>query len=302
MSKSLKVGWIGFGVMGKAMCHHVIKKGYQVNIWNRTKSKTDEAVSMGAKYLDPEEVAARSDVLFVMLGYPQDVKNMILDERALIKYLNPGSILVDHTTSSPSLAKELYTRCKEKGISSIDAPVSGGDVGAKNGTLVTMVGGDPEPFEKAKEVMETYSQTVKLMGGAGQGQNTKACNQICIANNMVGVVEALVFGHKAGLNLEELIKTIEGGAAGSFSLRVLGPRMLKRDFDPGFFVEHFVKDMEIILHEARRNNLCLPGISLSSQLYNALMAHGGAKMGTQALLLALEQLNNVKLDGSDKKL
>jgi len=296
MSKLLKIGWIGFGVMGKSMCGHILKAGYQVNVWNRTHSKTDEAVSMGAKFLPPEEIAARSDILFVMLGLPQDVKNMILEEKALINHLQPGSILVDHTTSSPSLAKELYSKCKERGVHSIDAPVSGGDVGAKNGTLVTMVGGDPEPFEKAKDVMQTYSQTVKLMGAAGQGQNTKACNQICIANNMLGVTEALIFGHKAGLDLNEMIKTIEGGAAGSFSLRVLGPRMLKRDFDPGFFVEHFVKDMEIILSEARRNNLCLPGVSLASQLYQSIMAHGGAKMGTQALLLALEDLNNVKLE------
>ena len=267
-----------------------------MNVWNRTKSKADDAISSGAKYMQPEEVASHSDILFLMLGYPQDVRNMVLDERALLNHLKPGSILVDHTTSSPSLAQELYSRCKEKKVHSIDAPVSGGDVGAKNGTLVTMVGGDAQPFEKAKEVMTKYSQTVKLMGGAGQGQNTKACNQICIANNMLGVTEALIYGHKAGLDLLEMIKVIEGGAAGSFSLKVLGPRMLKRDFDPGFFVEHFVKDMEIILTEARKNNLCLPGISLVSQLYQSIMAHGGAKMGTQSLLLALEEMNNVKLN------
>lgn len=299
MSKLLKVGWIGFGVMGKSMCGHVIKAGYPVNVWNRTKSKTDEAVSQGAKYMPPQEVAANSDILFIMLGFPKDVRDMILDDQALLLHMKPGSILVDHTTSAPSLAKELYAKGIEKGIHSIDAPVSGGDIGAKNGTLVTMVGGDPKPFETAKEVMARYSQTVKLMGAAGQGQNTKACNQICIANNMVGVTEALIFGHKAGLDLHEMIKTIEGGAAGSFSLRVLGPRMLKRDFDPGFFVEHFVKDMEIILNEARRANLCLPGVALSSQLYQSIMAHGGAKNGTQALLLALEDMNNVKLEKRD---
>ena len=295
MSKLLEVGWIGFGVMGKSMCCHILKAGYQVNIWNRTKSKTDEAVSQGANYLLPEEVAEKSDVLFLMLGYPQDVKNMIMDERNLLKYMKAGSILVDHTTSSPSLARQIHAQCKAKNVGALDAPVSGGDVGAKNGTLVTMVGGDVEHFDQVKRIMSTYSQTVKLLGKAGQGQNTKACNQICIANNMIGVVEALVFGYKAGLDLNEVINTIEGGAAGSFSLRVLGPRMLKRDFDPGFFVEHFVKDMEIILNEARKSNLCLPGVALASQLYQSLMAHGGARMGTQALLLALEEINNIKV-------
>jgi len=295
MSNPLKIGWIGFGVMGKHMCGHVIRSGYPVNVWNRTKSKTDEAVQMGAKYLPPEQVASSSDILFLMLGYPIDVENMVLSSNGLLNYMRPGSIIVDHTTSSPNLAKLIYEKCKEKGIGSIDAPVSGGDIGAKNGKLVTMCGGDIETFEKAKPVMEKYSSLVKLMGKAGQGQHTKACNQICIANNMIGVVESLVYGYKAGLDLEEVIKTIEGGAAGSFSLRVLGPRMLKRDFDPGFFVEHFVKDMEIALEEARRANLCLPGLSLAKQLYQALMAHGGAKMGTQALILALEKINNIDL-------
>lgn len=291
----LKVGWIGLGVMGKSMCRHVLRNGYQVNVWNRTISKADEAIKDGAKFMTPEDVASNSDILFTMLGYPSDVRDMILEKQKLINFMKPGSVLVDHTTSSPDLAKTIYKKCKDLGIGAIDAPVSGGDVGAQKGILVTMCGGDEDAFKKAEPVMAKYSSNVQLMGKAGQGQHTKACNQICIANNMVGVVESLIYGYKAGLDLEQVIKTIEGGAAGSFSLKVLGPRMLKRDFDPGFFVEHFVKDMEIALEEARRANLCLPGLSTSKQLYQALMAHGGAKMGTQALILALEKINNVNI-------
>jgi len=290
-----KIGWIGLGIMGKPMCQYLMKAGYQVSIFNRTKSKVEDIIAEGATFLQPEELAASCDIVFLMLGYPTDVRETTLGTPGIVNHMKSGSILVDHTTSSPSLAQEIYEKCKEKGIASIDAPVSGGDVGAKNGTLVVMCGGEAEPFEKVKEVMQKYSSTIKLMGKAGNGQHTKMCNQINIASTMLGVVEGLLYGYKAGLNLDDMIDTIEGGAAASFSLKVLGRRMLKRNFDPGFFVEHFVKDMSIALEEAARANLCLPGLSLVKQFYQALMAQGGAKYGTQGLLLALEKLNNVEV-------
>jgi len=192
-------------------------------------------------------------------------------------------------------------KCKEKKISSIDAPVSGGDIGAKTGKLAVMAGGNKESLEAIEPLLQKYSASVKYMGGAGNGQNTKMVNQICIANNMMGVVEGLIYGHKAGLDLNDVIDAIENGAAGSFSLKVLGRRMLTRNFDPGFYVEHFVKDMEIILEEARRANLCLPGISTAKQFYQSLMANGGAKLGTQGLLLVLEKLNNLEIPKQEKK-
>lgn len=290
-----KIGWIGVGIMGKSMIQYVIKAGYEVSVFNRTKSKADDVVALGAKFLSPQEIASTCDIVFLMLGYPADVQETVLGSTGIINHMKPGSILVDHTTSSPSLAKEIYEKCKEKNVSSIDAPVSGGDVGARNGTLVVMCGGDSEGFEKAHEVMKKYSSVVKNLGKAGNGQHTKMVNQINIASNMIGVVEGLLYGYKAGLDLSEVINTIEGGAAASFSLKVLGRRMLKRDFDPGFFVEHFIKDMNIALEESARMNLCLPGLSLVKQFYQALVAQGGARLGTQGLLLALEKLNNVEI-------
>ena len=292
-----KIGWIGLGIMGKPMCHYLIKAGYELSVYSRTKSKVEDTIALGAKFLSIEEIGNTCDIIFLMLGYPADVREIALGSSGLVHHMKSGSILIDHTTSSPSLAKEIYEKCKEKGVASIDAPVSGGDVGAKNGTLVVMCGGDSEPFEKAKVVMQKYSSTIKLMGKAGNGQHTKMCNQINIANTMLGVVEGLLYGYKAGLDLDDMIDIIEGGAAMSFSLKVLGRRMLKRNFDPGFFVEHFVKDMSIALEEAQRANLCLPGLSLVKQFYQALMAQGGSKLGTQGLLLALEKLNNVEIPG-----
>jgi len=290
-----EIGWIGTGVMGKSICKHLLKAGYSLSVFNRTKSKTDDLISSGAKYATPREIAQTCDAVFLMLGYPHDLEDVIFNKDAIINYLKPGSYLIDHTTSSPKLAEKIYQECKTKGIFSLDAPVSGGDVGAKEGKLVIMTGGDKEAFDKATPIFSKYGTTIKLMGGPGKGQHTKMVNQIAIVNNMQGVVEALIYGYKAGLDLEKVIETIGGGAAASFSLNVLGPRMLKRNFDPGFYVEHFIKDLEIALEEARRMNLCLPGLALVKQFYQSLAANGGGKMGTQGLLLVLEKLNNVDL-------
>lgn len=290
-----EIGWIGTGVMGKSMCKHLLKAGYSLSVFNRTKSKADELVAAGASFLTPREIAKKCDAVFLMLGYPHDIEDVVFNKDAIINYLKPGSYLIDHTTSSPRLAEKIYNECKSKEIFSLDAPVSGGDIGAREGKLVVMTGGDQPVFDKIKPIFEKYGTNIKLMGGAGKGQHTKMVNQIAIVNNMQGVVETLIYAYKAGLDLEKVIETIGGGAAASFSLNVLGPRMLKRDFAPGFYVEHFIKDLEIALEEAKKMNLCLPGLALVKQFYQSLAAMGGDKMGTQALLLVLEKLNNVDL-------
>lgn len=213
--------------------------------------------------------------------------------------MKEGSILVDHTTSSPGLAERIYEAGKERGVGCIDAPVSGGDIGAKNGQVVAMCGGDLETFNSVLPLLQCYSKTVKLMGGAGKGQHTKAVNQIMISTTMVGLSEAFIYSHKSGLDIAEMIDLLSGGAANSFSLTKLGPRMLKRDFDPGFYVEHFCKDLGIVLDEARAMDLSLPGTAQSHQLYKSLVANGGARDGTQALLKVFENLNNVEIPAQE---
>lgn len=234
-----------------------------------------------------------------MLGYPHDVEEVTIGPNGIIQHMKEGSILVDHTTSSPGLAEKIYEAGKARGVGCIDAPVSGGDIGAKNGQVVAMCGGDQEDFDRVLPLMQTYSKTAKLMGGAGKGQHTKAVNQIMISTTMIGLSEAFVYSHKAGLDIGEMMDLLSGGAAGSFSLTKLGPRMLKRDFDPGFYVEHFCKDLGIVLDEAKSMNLSLPGASSAHQLYRSLMAHDGGRLGTQAILKVLENLNNVEIPAQD---
>jgi 3-hydroxyisobutyrate dehydrogenase len=246
------------------------------------------------------DVAKEADVLFLMLGYPHDVERVVLDkEVGVLQHMKKGAFLVDHTTSSPELAIRIAEQADSQGVKSIDAPVSGGDIGAKNGQLVTMVGGETSAVEEVRPLLDIYSKDVQHMGKPGAGQYTKAANQINIATTMVGVCESLLFAQKAGLNIDQMIQLLSKGAAGSFSLQVLGPRMLKRDFEPGFYVEHFVKDLGIILDESRRMGIALPGTAQAEQLYQALMAQGGARMGTQGLLTVLENLNNSKVDKYD---
>lgn len=291
-----KIGWIGTGVMGKSMCKHLLNKGYQLAVFNRTKSKTDELVELGAKYQSVSDIAREADYVFLMLGYPRDVEHLVFEaDGGLLNLMRPGTTLVDHTTSSPALAAKIAAALKQKNIASFDAPVSGGDIGARNGQLVSMCGGDSERFAAVEAILKTYSKNVQLLGPAGAGQSTKIVNQIAITGQMIGVCEALVFGYKAGLNLQQVLDTISGGAAASFSLTAYSPRILKGDFAPGFFVEHFVKDMEIALDECRRLGIALPGLSLVHQLYRGLMAQGGGQYGTQALIKVLENLNNVQV-------
>ncbi|POM73198.1 3-hydroxyisobutyrate dehydrogenase [Phytophthora palmivora] len=291
-----RVGWIGTGVMGASMVGHILKHGYEVTVYNRTLSKCDGLKEQGATVANtPAEVAKVSDIVFGIVGYPSDVRKVFLDpEWGVLSSIKSGSVIVDMTTSEPSLAKEIYEAAKLKGVSSLDAPVSGGDVGARDGTLSIMVGGDASTVESTMPLFEIMGKNIRHMGGAGAGQHTKMVNQILIATNMIGVVEGLLYAHKSGLDVEEAIRAVSAGAAGSWSISNLGPRIAKRNFDPGFFVEHFVKDMGIALKEAESMNLSLPGLALANQLYVAVKAQGHGRLGTQSLMLALEQLNELK--------
>ena len=290
-----RVGWIGTGVMGRWMCQHLIDKGYHATVYNRTRDKAKPLLDAGAQWADsPRAVAERSDVVFAIVGFPKDVREVFLGPQGALAGSKPGTVLVDMTTSEPSLAREIYEAAKAKGVASVDAPVSGGDVGAKNAALSIMVGGDPEAVEAVRPLLDCMGKTIVHQGGPGAGQHTKMVNQVLIASNMIGVCEALLYGHKAGLDLNTVLQSVGSGAAGSWSLNNLGPRIIQRNFEPGFFVEHFIKDMGIALDEAKRMKLALPGLGLVHQLYVAVQAQGYGRKGTQALLLALEHLSNVK--------
>jgi 3-hydroxyisobutyrate dehydrogenase len=290
-----RVGWIGTGVMGRWMCGHLIGKGYQATVYNRSADKTKPLVEAGASRAhSPKEVAERSDVVFAIVGFPRDVREVFLGPAGALAGSKPGTILVDMTTSEPSLAREIYEQALAKGVSSVDAPVSGGDVGAKNAALSIMVGGDAEVVEAVRPLLECMGKTIIHQGPAGAGQHTKMVNQVLIASGMIGVCEALLYGYKAGLNLETVLQSVGVGAAGSWSLNNLGPRIIARNFEPGFFVEHFIKDMGIALAEAEKMNLCLPGLALAKQLYESVRAIGYSRKGTHALMLALENMSSIK--------
>jgi len=293
-----RVGWIGTGVMGVSMCGHVLDGGYAVTVTNRTRERAEPLLERGAAWADsPAAVAAASDVLFSIVGYPADVRAVILGEEGALAGTAPGSVLVDMTTSEPSLAIEIAGAAAAKGVASVDAPVSGGDVGARNGTLSIMVGGDEDAVERVRPLLELMGKTIVRQGGPGAGQHTKMVNQILIASGMIGVCEALLYAYKTGLDLEMVLASVEPGAAGSWSLSNYAPRMLRGDFEPGFVVEHFVKDMGIALAEARRMNLSLPGLALAEQLYVALAAQGKSRKGTHSLILALADLSRVDWPG-----
>jgi 3-hydroxyisobutyrate dehydrogenase len=290
-----RIGWIGTGVMGRWMCQHLMGKGYAATVYNRHQEKAKPLLDAGAAWADtPRALAERSDVVFAIVGFPPDVREVFLGPSGALAGSRPGSILVDMTTSEPSLAREIYTAAKSKGVASLDAPVSGGDVGAKNAALSIMVGGDADVFESARPLFECMGKTIIYQGPAGSGQHTKMVNQILIAANMVGVCEALMYAYQAGLDVKVVMQSVSVGAAGSWSLSNLGPRIMDRNFEPGFFVEHFIKDMGIALDEAKKMNLALPGLALANQLYIALKAQGYGRKGTQALMLALEHISNVK--------
>ncbi|KAF2285215.1 hypothetical protein GH714_039029 [Hevea brasiliensis] len=292
-----RVGWIGTGVMGRSMCAHLIKAGYTLTVFNRTLSKAQPLVDMGAHLAQsPLAVASNSDVVFSIVGFPSDVRHVLLDPTTgALQGLRPGGVLVDMTTSDPSLASEISAAASAKNCHSIDAPVSGGDRGAKNGTLAIFAGGDEGVIHRLNPLFALMGK-VNYMGAPGKGQFAKLANQITIASTMVGLVEGIVYAYKAGLNVELYLNAISAGAAGSKSLDFHGARILKRDFEAGFYVNHFVKDLGICLKECQNMGLALPGLALAQQLYLSLKAHGEGNLGTQALILALERLNNVSLE------
>jgi 3-hydroxyisobutyrate dehydrogenase len=289
-----RIGWIGLGVMGRSMCKHLMDRGFSTTVFTRTKETANELLEKGAEWRDnPMEVAKNSDVIFSIVAFPSDVREVFLGANGLLKGCAPGNILVDMTTSDPSLAREIYRQATKVGVATVDAPVSGGDVGAREGRLSIMVGGEESTIQIIRPCFEAMGTTIVNQGGPGSGQHTKMVNQILIASGMIGVCEALLYAHTSGLDLETVMKSVSSGAAGSWSLDNYGPRIINNDFEPGFFVEHFIKDMAIALNEAARMNLSLPGLAMAHQLYNALKAQGGGRNGTQALQLALSRLSAI---------
>ena len=289
-----RLGWIGLGVMGSSMCGHLMKAGFSMTVFTRTKSKADSVLAAGAQWAaDPRSVAEASDIVFSIVGFPRDVREVMLGEQGALAGSREGSVLVDMTTSEPSLAVEIAERASAKGVSSIDAPVSGGDVGAKEARLSIMIGGDKAIVDSLQPCWDAMGKTIVHQGGPGAGQHTKMVNQTLIATGMIGVCEALLYAHRAGLDLPTVMQSVSSGAAGSWSLSNLGPRIIDNNFDPGFFVEHFIKDMGVALDEANRMGLSLPGLALAKQLYLALQAQGHGRDGTHALQLALARLSAV---------
>ncbi len=287
-----QIGWIGTGVMGGPMAGHLLEAGHELHVFNRTRERAEGVLEKGAKWCDsPADVGAAAEVVCLMLGYPTDVRETVLGDGALLESMRPGSLLIDLTTSEPTLAVEIAAVASGQDVTALDAPVSGGDVGARNGTLVIMVGGERDGFERARPLLEVFGRVVTLQGGPGSGQHTKMMNQIAIASGMIGVCEALLYAHRAGLDVEQALETIKDGAAGSWSLSNYGPRLLRGDLEPGFKIEHFLKDLGIALAEARRMNLSLPGTALAEQLYVAAASHGLGTKGTQALAIALSELS-----------
>ena len=292
--ESTSIGWIGTGVMGLSMCSNLMDAGYRVNVFSRTKTRAETLIQRGARWSEsPKAVASCSDVIFSIVGFPSDVRSVHLGEQGTLAGAGAGSVIVDMTTSEPSLAVEIAAAAQAQGVHSIDAPVSGGDVGAQQGTLSIMIGGEPTVVETLQPLLEIMGKTIVHQGPAGAGQHTKMVNQTLIATNMIGVCEALLYAHKAGLDLETVMKSVSSGAAGSWSLSNLGPRIIEKNFDPGFFIEHFIKDMGIALSEAQQLGLSLPGLAMAHQLYLAIAAQGGSRMGTHALHLALAKLSGV---------
>ena len=289
-----KLGWVGTGVMGSSMAGHLLSAGFGLTVYNRSQDKAAGLLSKGAKWADtPKAVAEASDVVFAIVGFPADVREVFLGSDGALAGSKSGNILVDMTTSEPSLAVEIAEAAQKKGVQAVDAPVSGGDVGAKEARLSIMIGGDKDVVEALAPCWNAMGKTIVHQGGPGAGQHTKMVNQVLIASNMIGVCEALLYGYKAGLDLPTVLKSVGSGAAGSWSLSNLGPRIMDNNFDPGFFVEHFIKDMGIALEEAKRMGLCLPGLALSHQLYVALKAQGHGRDGTHALEVALARMAGV---------
>ena len=278
------VGFVGTGVMGRSMASNLMKAGITVCVYNRTREKAEDLIADGAIWKDtPGEVAKASDIVITMVGYPKDVEEVYFNANGLLANAQEGAYLIDMTTSSPALAKKIYQTAKDQGIFAMDAPVSGGDIGAREGTLSIMVGADKDAFEEIRPLFELLGKNIQHQGGAGAGQYTKMANQIAIAGNMMGVSEAIAYAKQVGLDPTHVLDSIATGAAGSWSLSNLAPRMIRGDFAPGFYIKHFIKDMGIAIESAEEAGLTLPGLTLAKQLYNQLAREGLEDEGTQAL-------------------
>lgn len=284
MQSNKVIGFIGLGVMGKSMAAHLLKAGFEVFVYTRTKDKSSELLSQGAKWAAaPKEIAQKANVIISMVGYPSDVEEIYLGENGLIENGKQGTYLIDMTTSTPTLAVKIAEEAKKRGMESLDAPVSGGDIGARDAKLTIMVGGSSEAFEAVRPIFDILGSNVVHQGPAGSGHHTKMCNQIAIASNMIGVTEAISYAKRAGLDPDRVLRSISSGSAGSWSLSNLVPRMVEGDFEPGFYIKHFIKDMKIALDEAERMGMDAPGLSLSKSLYEGLAEAGEENSGTQAL-------------------
>lgn len=285
-----RIAFIGTGVMGKSIIRHLLRANYEVTIYTRTKEKANSLIAEGAIWRDTASAATvDADLIFTMAGYPADVESIYFGEKGIFEAGKEGQIVVDMTTSSPALAKKIAAEASARKMASIDAPVSGGDIGARNGTLSIMCGGERAVFDQISDVLSIFGKDIVYQGEAGAGQHTKMANQIAIATNMIGVCEAITYAEKAGLDPHTVLTSIAKGAAGSWSLSNLAPRMLEGDFEPGFYVKHFLKDMDIALQEAEMMSLNLPGLQLARQMYNELIARGFENKGTQVLYKAYHE-------------
>ncbi|TVR66600.1 MAG: NAD(P)-dependent oxidoreductase [Spirochaetaceae bacterium] len=299
-----QIGWIGTGIMGGSMCRNLQQAGYGISLYTRSRKKAEELLAAGARWCEtPREVAQRSECVFSIVGYPADVEEVILGEEGVLAGFAEGGhgaegdsaapILVDMTTSQPALAERIAARAAEQGVLALDAPVSGGDVGAREGTLAIMVGGDQTAYDRVLPLFEIMGRTIRRMGPAGAGQHTKMVNQTLVAAGMVGTVEALLYALRAGLDPEEVISVVGQGAAASWAINNLGPRIARNDMEPGFMIRHFVKDLGIALEEAKRMGISLPGLALTAQFYHAAIAEGLQDKGTQALYRVYQRLNGL---------
>jgi len=280
--------------MGAPMAMHLVDAGYKVSVYSRSISKAEKLIAKGCEWYEtPAAIAEYCDVIFTIVGYPRDVEEVYFGDDGIMQSLKKDTVLVDMTTTLPGLAARIDDAAREKGAWAVDAPVSGGEIGAINGALSVMIGGEEEVVKKVMPIMDAFSKNMVYQGLAGSGQHTKMCNQIVVAGTMIGVCECLIYGHKAGLDLETVLSSIGKGAAACWTLDVLAPKIVHGDFEPGFMVEHFIKDLGIALEEAETMKLYLPGLALAKQLYLSVMAMGKGTKGTQALYLALEKMSGM---------
>ena len=286
----MKIGFIGVGVMGGPMVLNLMKKGFDVSIYTRTKSKAEGVIAAGAHWCDTiADCAAGRDVVITIVGYPKDVEEVYFSEKGILNSADKGTVLIDMTTTSPRLSERIYAAAKEKGMTALDAPVSGGDVGAQKGTLAIMVGGDRDAFDKMHDVFAAMGTNIRYQGGAGCGQHTKMANQIAIAGCVAAVCEAIAYAKRCGLDPQDMFDAISTGAAGSWQLTNNGQKIINGDYAPGFYVKHFIKDMNIALDEAQARDLDLTVLHMVRDKYDELAAQGGADEGTQALIKVIDK-------------